>query len=841
MSILGRLIPVKRSPRAPPKETTGLVAGSDVASALREIVSLANARRFAEAHDAASRALDCAPEHNDLLFAKATGLLDTGRFTEARELYERLEQAGLRSPTLAVQLATACHRLGDNAAAEEALRRALTTDPSAFALRYALGSLMQSWNRHAEAVSELEAAIAADPAHPMARVVYGNALMDVRRYADAGAAYRRAAELEPLSAAARSNVGFALMRQDRNAEALSEFERAYRLEAAHGGDADAYINLTAALGDDGRDAEAIDVFERCLPSRPAPKAQFNYSISLLRTGRFAEGWSQHESRWLFEPFLSLRPEYGVPVWSGQSLKGKTLVMRAEQGLGDTIHMLRYVPALAALGARVLLRAPPGFERLGLGVEGMAKVLEQGTVNPPFDYYVQAMSLPGIFGTTLDTIPADVPYLGVEPGRRERWAKRLGPRVKPRVGVVWAGSPTHLRDRHRSISLDALSPVLACRDVEFVSVQKGPAAEALTAPGAPANVNDLGAEIEDLADTAAILEQLDLVIGVDTAVMHLAGALAKPAWMMVPLPGDWRWLAGRDDSPWYPTLRLYRQSTRLRWDDVIARVAGDLVAWAADPPGAPPLVTPITHANVARLARARTSPARAVAVPGMCGVTETRWGIVQYPEDGSERSASIALLGEWLERQIRPLCRMLKPDAIALEVGAAEGIHTLAFATVLAKGRVYACESREPFQRLLKQNVEVNGRTNIAIAANDPARAREAPAESVDAMRLARLDLIKVAFSAWSMPVLLGSEDTLWRARPLLLLAANDAGNVATLADHVKQFGYRCWRMSAPLFNPENFARREPDVFPANGTASALLAVPEETDVEMELADCTLME
>jgi tetratricopeptide (TPR) repeat protein/precorrin-6B methylase 2 len=840
MSILSRLISARPSPRAVPKGGATQPSDENVAQVLRDIVALGNGGRFAEAHDLASRALECAPDHPDLLFAKATGLLDTGRFAEARALYERLENEGMEAPALAVQLATACRRLGDDAAGEAALRRAVALHPSEFSLRYALGSLLQASNRLNQAIPELEAAIGSDPIHVTAQLAYGNALMDLRRYAEAEVAYRRAADLQPQSAAARTNIGFALMRQDRNDEAMAEFERAFGLEASYGGDADAFTNFTAALGDDGRDAEAISVFEQCLALRPAPKAQFNYAMSLLRSGRFREGWCQQESRWMFEPFRSLRPAYGLPTWSGQSLRGKTIVVRAEQGLGDTIHMLRYVPALAALGARVMLRAPPGFERLGLAVDGMAEVLAQGTVNPPFDFYVQAMSLPGIFGTTVENIPNDVPYLGVEPERRERWSRRLGTRARPRVGLVWAGSPTHLRDRYRSVELEALSGMIANRDVQFVSLQKGPAAEALGSFEERGNVIDLGPEIQDLADTAAILEQLDLTIGVDTAVMHLAGALARPAWMMIPLPCDWRWLADRDDSPWYPMLRIYRQSKRMRWDDVIARITDDLATWVSSPPPPPASVVPVKGANVARLLQARMAPARTVAVPGICGVTETRWGIVQYPEDGSDRAASIALLGEWLELQIRPLCRMFKPDAVVLEAGAGEGIHTLAFATVLKEGRVYACEPREPLQRLLKQNVEANGRTNVAVAAIDPSRVTDAPAESIDAMRLEPLHLIKVGVPEWSLSVLQGCADTLWRARPVLLLAAADAGHVATLANHVEQFGYRRWHMNVPLFNPDNFSRRESGAFMADGRAMALLAIPEETDVDMELTGCTLM-
>jgi len=252
------------------------------------------------------------------------------------------------------------------------------------------------------------------------------------------------------------------------------------------------------------------------------------------------------------------------------------------------------------------------------------------------------------------------------------------------------------------------------------------------------------------------------------------------------------------------------------------------------------VVRLPQANVARLRAARPKPPRAVAVPGMGAVAETRWGIVQYPEDGSALATSLALLGEWLEPQVRVAVSLLRNDSVVLEVGAGVGIHALAFATIIKSGRVYAFEPGSPQRRLLQQNLEANGHANVALAGNNPARAAESPAESVDAMRLDRVDLLKVNLPEQAVAVLQGSSETLWRARPAMLLAAAEAADVAALAEHVKQFGYRCWHMSVPLFDPGNFSQRDESPF-GELTADSLLAVPEEIELAMALPHCTLME
>jgi tetratricopeptide (TPR) repeat protein len=809
----------------------------DVRDVLREVVVLSEARRHADIFALISRALATAPDHPELLFAKAGALLDTGRCAEARALYERLDQEGCAATSLAVQLAEACERLGDSEAAEAALRKAIATDPQGHRHRFMLGAYLHVWKRHEEAVAELERAVLSDPLHADTRIMLGNALTARKDPRAAEAQYRKAAELAPTLASAWTNIGFALVQQDRDAESIEFFRRAYDLERTHGGDADAFNNYAIALADNGRFDEALRIFEENLPQRPLLRAHWNYALTLLRTKRFAEGWRQHEVRWMLEPLLSMRPGYGFPQWTGQSLARKTLVIRAEQGLGDTIQMLRYVPALAARGARVLLRSPPGFEVLGRNVEGLAHVLEQGTVNPPCDYYVPAMSLPDVFGTTLANMPADVPYIGVDPARRERWRVRLGSSSKRSIGLVWAGSPVHMKDRHRSIAVAALQSVLATDGVRFVALQKGPAAREITNVPQGIEILDLGAELEDLADTAAVIEALDLVIGVDTAVVHLAGALAKPVWTLIADPCDWRWMEDRDDSPWYPTMRLYRQRPRHDWRSAIEKLTKDLREWVSASLPSNSKIQLATE-RLGTLAPAEIGPADAVSSPGLCAVAEARWGIMQYNRTRQDIGDSVYWYGEWLEWQIRLLLRMLPPGAVALESGSGIGIHALALAHgVGSGGRVYACDSDPMHRRILRNNVEANGQRHVVVTPYDPGRPGAPASESLDAMQLEGLALLKCLHPAQAPSLIAGATQTLWRARPTIFLAASDGAELATTAGHVKEFGYRCWQMVTPLFDPDNFNRRSDDIF-SNRVAIALLAMPEEVEVAMALPGCT---
>jgi hypothetical protein len=303
---------------------------------------------------------------------------------------------------------------------------------------------------------------------------------------------------------------------------------------------------------------------------------------LLR-GDYERGWREYEHRW---PVAEVKkPEFRRPQWEGEDIAGKTILLQSEQGFGDTIQCLRYVPAVAARAGRVLVRTERGLVRLAASVPSNPVILPPEAALPPFDVWCPMLSLPRIFGTRPHTIPADIPYLHPRAALAERWQRRLADLRGLKVGLVWGGNEKHANDFRRSIPFAMLAPILATAGASFVSLQIGPrTADLATLPAD--TVTDLAAELKDFAETAGAIANLDLVIAVDTAVAHVAGAIGKPVWLLLPLCPDWRWLLPWDDaSPWYPTMRLYRQRKLADWPDVIARVAADLGKLAATHVGA----------------------------------------------------------------------------------------------------------------------------------------------------------------------------------------------------------------------------------------------------------------
>ena len=298
---------------------------------------------------------------------------------------------------------------------------------------------------------------------------------------------------------------------------------------------------------------------------------------LLLTGRFAEGWRELEWRWK-TPWHRKHPS-PKPVWRGENAEGKTILLHSDQGHGDTIQFLRYAPMVAARGARVALEVQPALRRLCLGLAGVAEIATPGDPTPAHDLVCPLLDLPMVFATRLDTIPAAIPYLHADPAAAENWRRRLAGRPDLKVGLVWSGNPAFVDDHRRSLDPALLAPLLAVEGVSFHSLQAGPAADGLLrVPGAE-RVMMLGHEFADFADTAACIAALDLVISSCTSVPHLAGAMGKQVWLMLAFAADWRWLKARDDSPWYPTARLYRQARPGDWPGVIAGVAKALEAEA----------------------------------------------------------------------------------------------------------------------------------------------------------------------------------------------------------------------------------------------------------------------
>jgi hypothetical protein len=393
---------------------------------------------------------------------------------------------------------------------------------------------------------------------------------------EAIAACREAVRLNPDLADGHNNLGSALYLAGRIEEAIPEYRRALELLP---NDPHFLTNLGLAFWASGRQVEAIEAYREAIRFKFGfSEAHYNLSVSLLLTGQFEEGWREYEYR-LHGRELTSRPRVcSQPQWKGEELDGRTILLDAEQGFGDVIHFIRYAPDVAKRGGRVIFMGYAEQVRLLQGVPGIEEIV---TRNPPpaFDVYCPLASLPGVFGTRLETIPAEVPYLKVDPKIVGAWEQRLGPkRERLRVGLVWAGQPTHKRDRERSIALAQLAPLTRAKDVKFYSLQKGNGASQAGEPPAGMELIDLTAELPDFAETAGFISHLDLVISVDTSVAHLAGAMGKPVWMMLTFVPDWRWLLDREDSPWYPSMRLFRQKKRGEWDEVVRHVAEALARY-----------------------------------------------------------------------------------------------------------------------------------------------------------------------------------------------------------------------------------------------------------------------
>jgi hypothetical protein len=448
------------------------------------------------------------------------------------------------------------------------------------------------------------------------------------------------------------------------------------------------------------------------------------------------------------------------------------------------------------------------------------------------------------------VPDAVPYLHIPPELLERWRQRFAPDSRLKIGLVWAGSPTHVRDRYRSTSLQALAPLLDVPGTSWYSLQKGPAAAALIGRESASAIVDLQDELSDFAETAAAVSALDLIISVDTSVAHLAGALGKPLWMMLAHPAEWRWLEHRDDTPWYPTARLFRQTRMNEWDEVVQKMKPMLAEVASQYPSGATLPTASTAASL-RAARAPTVPDGFTPVTvgqGMSAVWEMHAGILQYLPDEDDCNRSLHWYGEWLQPQLDLLTRLIRRDQTILEAGSGIGAHAVPLARALGSGgHLLAYESRPRQLRILRQNLSANGLRNVTVMARtlaimpDEATDRGLPVaaptgETIDQLRLRRLDWLKINMDIPATDVIAGATQTLWRLRPRLIITLSTEAASTQLADSFKEFGYRCWRLETPLFNAANFNRHDRDVF-AGRMAWTLLGIPEEVEVDVALDGC----
>lgn len=491
-----------------------------------------------------------------------------GRLDVAAGLYREILHKAPGHPDALHLLGLVAHQKGDQGEAIRLIERAAKVNPANAAYANSLGLALLARGQPDEAEASFVRAIARDPALAEAHNNLGNARLRRSDVAGAVEAYGRAIALRPAYAEAHANLAAALRRAGDLASAQGAAERALTLRPDYVG---ALCTLGLIRHEQGDYDAALATYDRALVLDPEhATTRANRATLLLLLGRMEEGWREYEWRWRAYGFTTPARDFAKPAWDGSDLAVRTLLVHAEQGLGSAIQFVRYVPLVAGRSGRVILECQPPLFRLFASLVGAAPatIVRKGEALPDFAVHAPLMSLPRLLGTTLESIPSAVPYLAAEADLRALWRERLARLGRPRVGLVWAGNPNHHNDRNRSLPARLLGPLLAVPGVSFVDLQVGEAAAERADLPEPALASP-GGEIADFADTAAIISELDLVISVDTAVAHLAGALAKTVWLLLPFVGEWRWLRGRGDSPWYPTMRLFRQERPGDWPGVIA--------------------------------------------------------------------------------------------------------------------------------------------------------------------------------------------------------------------------------------------------------------------------------
>jgi tetratricopeptide (TPR) repeat protein len=545
-----------------------------------QAIVLAALERPDDALASYDRAIALKPDFAEALNSRGNLLVKLGRTADALASYEQAIAADPRSLDAYVNHATVLRLIGRDSDAAAAYMRVLAIDANRAEIWNALGNIFDLLHRHDDALTAFDRALALNPRSPEFLSNRGNALWQLQRPGEALTSFEAALLLKPDAAEIHNNRGNALLDLNQPSEALVSFDRALALKRDY---AEALVNRANALRDLNRSPEAIASCDAALALDPdMAEAHWNKGLEQLLLGDFEHGWAEYEWRWKRAGYSStiLAPrDFGVPRWRGEEIGGKTILLHAEQGFGDTIQFVRYAPMLAARGAKIVLEVPDSLMPLLSDIGGVAAMIARGGPHPPIDLHCPLMSLPLAFGTTLATIPAFLPYLRAPAARVETRRTRLPANGKLRVGLVWSGKPTHRNDHNRSLALERLAPLLALPDIEFVSLQRE-VREADTAALEKSALLRPDLDRADFADTAAIIETLDLVIAVDTAVAHLAGAMVKPTWLLLPFCPDWRWMLERNDSPWYPGARLFRQPRIGDWDSVIGRVAEGLASFAA---------------------------------------------------------------------------------------------------------------------------------------------------------------------------------------------------------------------------------------------------------------------
>jgi tetratricopeptide (TPR) repeat protein len=550
----------------------------NLALSFNEALALQRQGRLREAEKIYTRVLKAAPDHFDALNLLGAVKAQQGHIGEAQRLFSAAVKINPNVAGAWVNLGQALHALKRGDEALHSLDKARSLAPDDINVLHQRANVLLSLGRTADALAEFRKILARAPQHGEARLNCGIACAALGRLDEAMTEFDAAQALMPGHPVLHYNRALALQGLGRYAEAVQAHDRALAATPLHAG---AWLHRGRALAALKRIDEALASYGKAGALRKNdPDVEFSEALALLACGDYRRGFGKYEARWRRSGMPALQGR-GKPLWLGEyPLAGKTVLLHAEQGFGDTIQFARYVPLLAATGPKkIVLEVQNELTALLARLDVGANVIARGEPPPPFDLHCPLGSLPLAMGTDFTNVPAPVPYLAADDRSLAKWSARLGALKRPRVALAWSGNANHYNDRNRSIPFARLVSILALPAC-FISVQRELRKEDAERLAAESRVIHVGGDLENFTDTAAVLALCDLVIAADTAVAHLAGAMGRPLWMLIPFAPDWRWTLNGETSPWYPAARLFRQTALGDWDGVIARVAEELERFMA---------------------------------------------------------------------------------------------------------------------------------------------------------------------------------------------------------------------------------------------------------------------
>lgn len=705
------------------------------------------------------------------------------------------------------------------------------------------GWQLQQAGKLAEAEAVYRAVLQSEPGNANAWCYLGMACHDQDRFDEAVAAYRRAIAIQPNFPIAYNNLGNSLRLQRRVKEAMAAFDEALRQKPDY---LNAAKNKGTALMWEGFVDEALQAYERAVGMQPDdPETHKNIGVIRLLQGRFTEGWREYE--WRLKAVKNLTPQTDRTRWQGESLDGRSILLVAEQGFGDTVHFIRYAAELKRrFDCRVLAAVQRPLMPLLSTCGGIDELTCYNDPWPPSEVWTPLLSVPGLLGhDSAADFPSQVPYLHARADLQAAWRERLAAYPGVKIGIAWRGSPGYQADRFRSIPLAALAPLGQLSGVHLFSLQKGDGMVELETNGAWFDIVSFGDQLDThtgpFLDTAALMTQLDVVISADTVVGHIAGALGVPFWSALAHVPDWRWLMQGETSIWYPTARLFRQTTAGDWRGVAQRLADAVLA------------------QFPQVRRKQPEEYR-VATTGFNRLARTRHGLMLYNRHDVYIGRSLDRYGEFSEGELDLMRQLLRPGSWVVEVGANVGTHTLPLARAAGPtGRVIAFEPQRIVFQTLAANVALNSLTNVECrweaAGAEPgsivvptinyesdnnfgglelgkyATGERVPVTTVDRLDLPRCDLLKIDVEGMELDVLRGAAQTLARLRPVVYLENDRPENSPKLIEFLQQAGYRLYWHVPAMFDAANHYGNSTNAFP-NLVSANMLGVHESVQAQI---------